>query len=48
MKVLILSRVSTNTQDNQRQINELTDYSKNRNWDVVKVYEDKDIWNNQE
>jgi DNA invertase Pin-like site-specific DNA recombinase len=41
MKVVILSRVSTNTQDNQRQINELTDYSKNRNWDVVKVYEEK-------
>jgi DNA invertase Pin-like site-specific DNA recombinase len=33
--------VSTHTQDNQRQINELTDYSKNRNWDVVKVYEEK-------
>lgn len=41
MKVVILSRVSTHTQDNQRQINELTDYSKNRNWDVVKVYEEK-------
>jgi DNA invertase Pin-like site-specific DNA recombinase len=41
MKVVILSRVSTNTQDNQRQINELTDYSKNRNWDVVKVFEEK-------
>jgi DNA invertase Pin-like site-specific DNA recombinase len=41
MKVVILSRVSTHTQDNQRQINELTDYSKNRNWDVVKVFEEK-------
>jgi DNA invertase Pin-like site-specific DNA recombinase len=41
MKVVILSRVSTNTQDNQRQINELTDFSKNRNWDVVKIYEEK-------
>ena len=41
MKVVILSRVSTNTQDNQRQINELTEYSKNRNWDVVKVFEEK-------
>ncbi len=41
MKVVLLSRVSTNTQDNQRQINELTDYSKNRNWDVVKVFEEK-------
>ena len=41
MKVVILSRVSTQNQDNQRQINELTDYSKNRNWDVVKVFEEK-------
>jgi len=41
MKVVILSRVNTQNQDNQRQINELTDFSKNRNWDVVKVYEEK-------
>lgn len=41
MKVVILSRVSTQNQDNQRQINELTDFSKNRNWDVVKIYEEK-------
>ena len=41
MKVVILSRVSTHSQDNQRQINELTEFSKNRNWDVVKVFEEK-------
>lgn len=41
MKVVILSRVSTHIQDNQRQINELTEFSNNRNWDVVKVFEEK-------
>ena len=41
MKVVILSRVSTNTQDNQRQINELTEFSKNRNWELVKVFQEK-------
>ena len=41
MKVVILSRVSTHTQDNQRQINELTEFSKNRNWNVIKVFEEK-------
>ena len=41
MKVVIISRVSTHSQDNQRQINELTEFSKNRNWKVVKVYEEK-------
>lgn len=41
MKVVILSRVSTHSQDNQRQINELTEFSNNRNWDVVKVFEEK-------
>jgi DNA invertase Pin-like site-specific DNA recombinase len=33
--------VSTHSQDNQRQINELTEFSNNRNWDVVKVFEEK-------
>jgi DNA invertase Pin-like site-specific DNA recombinase len=33
--------VSTHIQDNQRQINELTEFSNNRNWDVVKVFEEK-------
>lgn len=41
MKVVILSRVSTHIQDNQRQINELTEFSKNRNWNVIKVFEEK-------
>lgn len=41
MKVVILSRVSTHTQDNQRQINELTEFSKNRNWELVKVFQEK-------
>lgn len=41
MKVVILSRVSTHTQDNQRQINELTEFSQNRNWELVKVFQEK-------
>lgn len=41
MKVVILSRVSTHSQDNQRQINELTEFSKNRNWELVKVFQEK-------
>ena len=41
MKVVILSRVSTHTQDNQRQINELTEFSDNRNWELVKVFQEK-------
>lgn len=41
MKVVILSRVSTHSQDNQRQINELTEFSKNRNWELIKVFQEK-------
>jgi DNA invertase Pin-like site-specific DNA recombinase len=41
MNVVILSRVSTNTQDNQRQVIELTEYSNKMGWGVVKVFEEK-------
>jgi DNA invertase Pin-like site-specific DNA recombinase len=41
MKVVILSRVSTNTQDNQRQVIELTEYSTKVGWNVVKIFEEK-------
>jgi len=41
MKVVIITRVSTHSQDNQRQINELTEFSKNRNWELVKVFQEK-------
>jgi DNA invertase Pin-like site-specific DNA recombinase len=41
MKVVILSRVSTTIQDNQRQIIELTDFTKKMKWDLVKVFEEK-------
>jgi DNA invertase Pin-like site-specific DNA recombinase len=41
MKVVILSRVSTSLQDNQRQIVELTEYSNQRGWTILKVFEEK-------
>ena len=41
MKVLIFSRVSTSLQDNQRQIVELTDYSNQRGWTILNVFEEK-------
>ena len=41
MRVIIFSRVSTSIQDNQRQIDELTEYSKKMNFDVIKVFEEK-------
>jgi len=41
MKVVILSRVSTSLQDNQRQIVELTEYSNQRGWTISKVFEEK-------
>jgi len=41
MKVVILSRVSTSLQDNQRQIVELTEYSDQRGWTILKVFEEK-------
>jgi DNA invertase Pin-like site-specific DNA recombinase len=41
MKVVILSRVSTSLQDNHRQIVELTEYSDQRGWNILKVFEEK-------
>jgi DNA invertase Pin-like site-specific DNA recombinase len=41
MKVLIFSRVSTSLQDNQRQIIELTEYSNQRGWIILNVFEEK-------
>jgi DNA invertase Pin-like site-specific DNA recombinase len=41
MRVIIFSRVSTSIQDNQRQIDELSEYSQKMNFDVVKVFEEK-------
>jgi DNA invertase Pin-like site-specific DNA recombinase len=41
MKVVILSRVSTQSQDNFRQISELTDFSNKMGWEILKVYEEK-------
>ena len=41
MKVVILSRVSTTLQDNFRQIVELTEYSNQRGWTILKVFEEK-------
>lgn len=41
MKVVLLCRVSTNIQDNQRQIDELSDYCKLMNWTIVQVFANK-------
>lgn len=41
MKVVILSRVSSTFQDNTRQIVELTEYSNQRGWTILKVFEEK-------
>lgn len=40
-QVVILTRVSTDKQEYYRQINELTDYCRQRNWEVVKVFANK-------
>ena len=40
-KVAILARVSTQGQDYERQIVELTDYCQRMNWEVVKVFANK-------
>jgi len=40
-KVVILARVSTDKQEYQRQINELTDYCKTVNWTVEAVFSNK-------
>ena len=37
-KVAILARVSTQGQDYERQVVELTDYCQRMNWEVVKVF----------
>jgi DNA invertase Pin-like site-specific DNA recombinase len=41
MKVVIQARVSTNSQDYKRQIEELLDYSKMMNYEVVAIFEEK-------
>jgi DNA invertase Pin-like site-specific DNA recombinase len=41
MRIVIFSRVSTSIQDNQRQIDELREYSQKMNFDVIKVFEEK-------
>jgi DNA invertase Pin-like site-specific DNA recombinase len=41
MKVVIQSRVSTNIQDNKRQIDELKEYSKRNGYKVLSVFEEK-------
>ena len=40
-KVAILARVSTQRQDYERQVVELTDYCQRMNWEVVKVFANK-------
>ncbi len=40
-KVVILARVSTDKQDYERQVNELTDYCRKMNWEVEKVFTNK-------
>ncbi|MBR3074521.1 MAG: recombinase family protein [Bacteroidales bacterium] len=40
-QVAILARVSTQGQDYERQVVELTDYCQRMNWDVVKVFANK-------
>ena len=40
-QVVIFARVSTDKQEYYRQINELTDYCRQRNWEVVKVLANK-------
>ena len=41
MNVVILARVSTNHQDYNRQINELTEYSNKQGWNICKVFANK-------
>jgi len=41
MQVVIFSRVSTNSQDYKRQTEELLEFSKNMNYDVVNIFEEK-------
>lgn len=41
MRVVIQSRVSTNIQDNKRQVDELKDYSTKMKYEVLSVFEEK-------
>jgi DNA invertase Pin-like site-specific DNA recombinase len=41
MRVVIVTRVSTNLQDTKRQVEELKDFASKMNFEVVKVYEEK-------
>lgn len=41
MKVVLLCRVSTNTQDYTRQVNELTEYCAKQGWQIEKVFANK-------
>ena len=38
MKVVLLCRVSTQSQDYTRQVNELTDYCKAMGWEICKIF----------
>lgn len=40
-KIVILARVSTDKQDYERQVNELTDYCRKMDWKVEKVFTNK-------
>lgn len=40
-QVVIFARVSTDKQEYYRQINELTDYCRQRNWEIVEVFANK-------
>ena len=40
-KIVILARVSTDKQDYERQVNELTDYCRKMDWEVEKVFTNK-------
>lgn len=40
-QVVIFARVSTDKQEYYRQINELTDYCRQRNWEVVEIFANK-------
>ena len=41
MKVVLLCRVSTQSQDYTRQVNELTDYCKAMGWEICKIFKNK-------
>ena len=41
MKVVLLCRVSTNSQDYNRQVNELTGYCQQQGWEIEKIFTNK-------